>query len=74
MRSRGDDELTAAIMAYLAQAGKEGWALVPVEPTRDRLDALAADKMERDAGVDADLMGVAKIASAQKAAAQNGGE
>ena len=33
------DAATAAITAYLAQAEKEGWVMVPVEPTEAMLNA-----------------------------------
>ena len=62
--SRVDDELTAAITAYLAQAGKEGWVMVPAGLAR-KVTSIA--RRNEDAPEITEL-------STLLAAAQNGGE
>lgn len=45
------DVATAAITAYLAHAGKEGWVMVPKEPTEAMWGGLARDLIAWDRGL-----------------------
>ena len=40
--TRLDTSISAAITAYLAQAGKEGWVMVPAEPTEAMIEGLVS--------------------------------
>lgn len=61
---------TAAITAYLARAEKEGWVMVPVEPSCDQLAA----GMEAWGRLDDAEEEVEAIYTEMLAAAQNGGD
>ena len=56
---------TAAITAYLAQAGKEGWVMVPAEPTEAMIEGLVSHGFVQEFAAD--------DYRAMLAAAQNGG-
>ena len=64
------EHATAAITSYLAQAGKEGWVMVPVEPSCDQLAA----GMEAWGRLDDAEEEVEAIYTEMLAAAQNGGD
>ena len=70
------DLCTAAITAYLAQAEKDGWVLVPVNPT-DAMIAAGCDNNPTQWNEGTDLGFAADVANgiyrAMLAAAQNGG-
>ncbi len=71
-RGYWDGQATAAITAYLAQAEKEGWVMVPKEPTDEMY--IAACRITRNPGYGHchDAVGGA-VYRAMLAAAQNGG-
>lgn len=60
---------TAAITAYLAQAEKEGWVMVP-KVANDKMVCAALDDFEKRAG----RQRLTHIYAAMLAAAQNGGD
>ena len=59
------DASSAAITAYLAQAGKEGWVMVPAEPTEAMIEGLVSHGFVQEFAAD--------DYRAMLAAAQNGG-
>lgn len=70
-------QTTAAITAYLAQAEKEGWVMVPVNPTDAMIEA-GCDNNPTQWNEGTDLGFAADVANdiyrAMLAAAQHGGE
>ena len=63
--TRLDTSISAAITAYLAQAGKEGWVMVPAEPTEAMIEGLVSHGFVQEFAAD--------DYRAMLAAAQNGG-
>lgn len=62
---------TAAITAYLAQAEKKGWVMVPKVPT-DEMDLAGSREVERTNPYPRDV--AVNVYVSMLAAAQNGGE
>ena len=64
---------TAAITAYLAQAEKEGWVMVPKEPTTAMIEAGDFDLGSEHTPANS-VAATKQVYAAMLAAAQNGGE